>query len=47
MRYLRDAESIPYPDIRDLVRQRITELSQDEPFDPDLVGSRSILTTSA
>jgi len=39
MRYLRDAESIPYPGIRDLVRQRITELRQDEPFDPDLIGA--------
>lgn len=39
MRYLRDAESIPYPAIRDLVRQRISELSQTEPFDPALMGS--------
>ena len=39
MRYLRDAESIPYPGIRDLVRQRITELSEDEPFDPDTMMS--------
>ena len=39
MRYLRDAESIPYPGIRDLVRQRITELSEGEPFDPELMGS--------
>ena len=41
MRYLRDAESIPYPGIRDLVRQRITELtdlSQGEPFDPNLIS---------
>jgi len=27
---VRDAESIPYPGIRDLVRQRITELCQGE-----------------
>lgn len=39
MRYLRDAESIPYPGIRALVRQRIAELSQDVPFDPDTMGS--------
>jgi len=39
MRYLRDAESIPYPAIRDLVRQRITELSQGEPFDPATMGA--------
>ena len=39
MRYLRDAESIPYPGIRDLVRQRITELCQGEPFGPELSGS--------
>jgi len=38
MRYLRDAESIPYPGVRDLVRQRITELSQDEPYDPEVTG---------
>ena len=39
MRYLRDAESIPYPGIRDLVRQRITELSEGESFDPDTMMS--------
>jgi hypothetical protein len=39
MRYLRDAETIPYPGIRGLVRQRIAELSQDAPFDPDTTGS--------
>jgi hypothetical protein len=39
MRYLRDAESIPYPGVRDLVRQRITELSQADPFDPSTMGS--------
>lgn len=39
MRYLRDAESIPNPGIRALVRQRITELSQGDPFDPDTMGS--------
>jgi len=37
--YLRDAESIPYPGIRALVCQRIAELSQDDPFDPDTMGS--------
>ena len=36
---VRDAESIPYPGIRDLVRQRITELCQGEPFGPELSGS--------
>lgn len=39
MRYLRDAESIPYPGIKALVRQRLTELSQDDPFDPETMGS--------
>lgn len=39
MRYLRDAESIPYPGIRELVRQRIAELSEGEPFDPDTMGT--------
>ena len=39
MRYLHDAESIPYPGIRDLVRQRITELTDlSQPFDPDLIS---------
>ena len=39
MRYLRDAESIPNPGIRDLLRQRIAELSQDDPYDPATMGS--------
>lgn len=39
MRYLRDAESIPYPGIRDLVRQRIAELGDGKVFDPDMMGS--------
>ncbi|MEW6119227.1 MAG: hypothetical protein AB1593_03965 [Pseudomonadota bacterium] len=33
MRYLRDAESIPYPGIRTLILQRLTEMDTDEPYD--------------
>lgn len=43
MRYLRNAESISYLGIRALVRQRIVELSQDDPFDPATMGSLILL----
>lgn len=38
MRYLRDAESVPYPGLRELVHRRIAELSEGDPFDPDTMG---------
>ncbi|MES1979812.1 MAG: hypothetical protein V4451_17365 [Pseudomonadota bacterium] len=41
MRVLRDpsaADAISHPELRMLVQQRFTQLSQEEPYDPDVYG---------